>query len=184
MKDSSIKQSSKTKASETKASGINVPGRSSKGSLKSLVIAILIPEAVGLLSGLISGGASRGQYEILLQPPFAPPPIVFPIIWPILYLLMGIASWLVWRDCPGGNQRALRLYAVQLAVNFLWPIFFFNLQMRLFAFFWLCLLLVLVWLTILAFSRCSRTAALLMIPYLLWSCFALYLNLGIWLLNG
>lgn len=155
-----------------------------KRTLKSLIIAILIPEAVGLLSGLISGSASREQYEILLQPPFAPPPSVFPIIWPILYLLMGIASWLVWRHCPDENQRALRLYAVQLAVNFLWPIFFFNLQMRLFAFLWLCLLVVLILLTIRAFGRCSRTAALLMLPYLLWSCFALYLNLGIWLLNG
>ncbi len=158
------------------------PGK--KQLIKSLIIAILIPELAGLISGFISGGASREQYEILLQPPFAPPPGIFPIIWPLLYLLMGVASWLVWRRCPGDNQLALRLYGIQLVVNILWPIIFFNLQMRLFAFFWLCLLLVLIWLTIRAFGRCSRTAALLMLPYFLWSCFALYLNLGIWLLNG
>lgn len=155
-----------------------------KSSWKSLLIAILIPEAVGALAGFISGPFTRAQYTQLIQPPLAPPPLAFPIVWGILYLLMGVASWLVWRQHTPESRRALVLYAVQLVVNFLWPIAFFNLQWRLFAFFWLLLLIILVWFTKRAFERISPAAGWLMLPYLLWCCFAAYLNLGIYLLNN
>ena len=74
-------------------------------------------------------------------------------------------------------------YVYQLIVNFLWPVFFFNFQWYLFAFFWLAFLWILVAKMILEFGAISRTATLLNIPYLLWLSFAGYLNLGIWLLN-
>ena len=121
-------------------------------------------------------------YDMQRKPFFTPPNAVFPIVWTILYILMGIASCLV-RASDKPNQKALRVYALQLAVNFFWPILFFNLELYLVAFFWLVLLWVLVLVTTELFYGISKPAGLLMIPYLLWITFAGYLNLTIYLLN-
>ncbi len=160
----------------------------SKRTAKSLLIAILIPELIGSLSAILSSTATKEQFATLIKPPLAPPAAAFPIVWPILYLLMGIASWLVWRSLQSvrstpASYHPLRLYAAQLAVNALWPLLFFNLRLRLFAACWLVLLLILIRLTMRSFARHDKKAARLLLPYFLWSCFALYLNIGYWLLN-
>ena len=97
---------------------------------------------------------------------------------------MGIGAALVWRK-PASRERtrSLRLFIVQLAVNFFWSILFFNGQVYGFALVWLMLLWALIAWMILSFRSVDRTAALLQIPYLLWVTFAAYLNAGVWLLN-
>jgi len=98
---------------------------------------------------------------------------------------MGIASYLVYSSDKEKEEinNALLIYFLQLAVNFFWSIFFFNLEWYTFAFFWLVLLWVLIFYTIRLFYPISNTAAYLLIPYLLWVTFAGYLNLGIAALN-
>ena len=124
-------------------------------------------------------------FERLNQPPLSPPGWLFPVVWTILYLMMGIASYLVYTSGkePEEVSGALTVYGVQLVVNFLWPIVFFRFGWYTFAFFWLILLWVLVLYTILLFYRISKPAAWLMVPYLVWLTYAAYLNLGIVLLN-
>lgn len=151
---------------------------------RSLLICIAIP----LLVGAVAAFLTRNSMEVfgaLEKPPLAPPAWLFPVVWTILYTLMGISSYLVLSSEADKNEKegALRLYAYQLIVNFLWPTFFFNFGWYGFAFFWLVLLWILVLLMILRFKDISRLAAYLNIPYLLWLTFAAYLNLGIWLLN-
>lgn len=80
-------------------------------------------------------------------------------------------------------MSALTVYAVQLAVNFMWPIFFFRMGAYLFSFIWLILLWALVLIMILKFYKINRTAAFLQLPYILWLTFAGYLNLSVYLLN-
>ena len=154
------------------------------GLRKALIVCLLIPLAVGGLAAALTMG-SMSQYAALIQPPLSPPTWVFPVAWTILYLLMGLASWLVWRsDVPRAEKkRALTLYGVQLAVNFIWPLIFFRAGMYGFALIWLVVLLVLVTETAIAFGRIDMRAAWLLIPYLLWLLFAGYLNAGVWLLN-
>ena len=139
---------------------------------------------VGGLSALLSSDAMK-SYENLLQPPLAPPGWVFPVVWTILFILMGISAGIVWRGSSGRARRyALGLWGIQLFFNFCWTYLFFNLQWRLFAFFWLLALLLLVIAMISRFSRISTAAAQLNYPYILWLCFAGYLNLGSYILNG
>ena len=97
---------------------------------------------------------------------------------------MGIRTARVY--IAGGPYRSvsLALFFTQFAVNFCWSIFFFRLEARLFAFVWLLLLLTLVLFMTAEFKKSDKTAALLQIPYILWLCFAGYLNLVIYLLNG
>ncbi len=150
--------------------------------LKALVISILIPVGVGAAASFLTRN-SMDVYEKLNQPPLSPPSWIFPVVWTILYVLMGISAYLIYRSDSPTKKSALRIYAAQLLVNFLWTIIFFNLEMYLLSFIWLLLLLVLIILMIVSFSRINKTAACLQIPYLLWVTFAGYLNLGIYLLN-
>ncbi len=155
-----------------------------KINLKTLLVCVAIPLLVGLVSGLLSRGGME-QFAVLNKPPLSPPGILFPIVWTILYTLMGVASYLVFASEKNNQdvKDALTVYAAQLIVNFFWSLIFFNLEWYLFAFFWLILLWVLIFYTIRLFYPVSKTAAYLMIPYLLWVTFAGYLNLGIYLLN-
>ena len=151
--------------------------------LKTLLIALAIPLAVGGLASLLSGG--MGEYRYLEQPPLSPPGWVFPVVWTVLYLLMGYSSYRVYTAGKDKalTRRALTLYVAQLALNFLWPIVFFGFSWYLGAFFVLIALWVMIVLTMRAFSAIDETAGDLLIPYVLWVTFAGYLNLGVYLLN-
>ncbi len=158
--------------------------RFSKLKLKELIIALALPLAAGGLSAFLSRGGMEA-FQSVRQPPLSPPQWVFPVAWTILYVLMGLASYLVYTSKAAAprKERALTLYALQLAVNFLWPLIFFGLELYLAAF----LVLVLLWLLsagcLLLFYYIHRRAGLLLLPYLLWLSFAGYLNLGVYLLN-
>jgi len=151
---------------------------------KTLLICILLPVAAGGLSAYLTGG-SMLAFGGLEKPPLTPPAWVFPVVWTALYILMGIASYLVLAS--GNSHRSIRtslgIYGVQLAVNFFWPIIFFKWSMYFFAFVWLVVLWLFVALTFLLFTYHSKTAGVLILPYILWITFAGYLNLAIALLN-
>jgi len=149
-----------------------------------LFICIAIPVIVGVIAGLITQN-SMEMFAAVEKPPLAPPAWLFPVVWTILYILMGISSYIVLTS--GARQEeinnAIKLYVYQLAVNFLWPTFFFNFEWYLFSFLWLLILWVLVFLMIRNFYEINKMAAYLNVPYLVWLTFAGYLNAGIWLLN-
>ncbi len=155
-----------------------------KLNIKKLLIALAIPLAVGGIAALLTGG-SMADYQNLVRPPLSPPGWLFPIVWTILYLLMGYSSYRVATSDadPARIRKALTLYGIQLALNFLWPIFFFGLEWRLVAFFILLALWVAILLTMRAFSAIDETAGDLLLPYIIWVTFAAYLNLATYFLN-
>lgn len=151
---------------------------------KLLIPAILLPLAIGGLSALLTGN-SMESYGAVTRPPLSPPGWVFPVAWSLLYIFMGLASYIVAVSpvSKERRERALSFYILQLAVNFAWPVIFFKLSAYGAAFFWLLLLAALVLICYLLFRHISGTAGKLLLPYLLWLLFALYLNLGVWILN-
>lgn len=142
---------------------------------------------LGLLAGAVGGGITAGNiggwYAGLARPPGTPPNAVFGPVWTALYVLMGIAAWLVWRRPAIGQRTALRLWGWQLLVNAAWTPVFFGLHLPWLALAVLALLLGLVGRTMLAFRNLHAGAALLMVPYALWTCYAFYLNAGFAWLN-
>ena len=141
---------------------------------------ILIPVGVGLIIGAITSSAI--EYNTLVKPIFAPPSILFPIVWTILYILMGV-SYGILESKSLMNSEINFIYYLQLFVNAMWSIIFFTFEWRLFAFIWLLILILLIVTMIIKFYNKDKVAGLLQIPYLLWSLFASYLNLSIYLLN-
>lgn len=98
------------------------------------------------------------------KPPLSPPGVVFPIVWSILYILMGISLAMIWCSESQEKPQALKLYAAQLAVNFFWSIIFFAFGWRLFAFFWLLLLLVLTAKMVKSFYRSIKKRLIFRYP--------------------
>jgi benzodiazapine receptor len=128
-------------------------------------------------------------------PSYYPPSWAFGVVWPVLYALLGIAAALVCRRGRGAvgvagapevardARTALGLFAVQLGLNVAWSPVFWGLERADLGLAVLVALIPLVVATIAAFDRVDRRAALLLVPYLAWICFATALNYGIWALN-
>jgi translocator protein len=136
---------------------------------------------VGAVDASITLRAVPHWYLALRAPPGTPPNQVFGPVWGVLYVMIGVAGWLVWRRL--GAAPSLRLWGWQLAANALWAPAFFGLHSPALAMGVIIVLLVLIALTIRAFRRIQRTAAILMMPYGIWCLYAAYLNAGFLLLN-
>lgn len=150
--------------------------------IKVYILSILIAVGIGSLSGFLTR-KSMETFQTLEKPALTPPPTVFPIVWTVLFILMGIGAAIIYLADSPNTKRALTLYGIQLAVNFFWTIFFFNLSAYWFSFFWLLLLIALIVAMIVSFKKINHTAALLQLPYFIWVAFAGYLNFMIALLN-
>ncbi len=135
--------------------------------------------------GAIASVEAASFYGQLAKPAWAPPAGVFGPVWSTLYVLMGIAAWLVWRApaAEGGKRAALALFIAQLAANALWSWLFFAWHRGGLAFAEVLVLLALIVLTVRAFWRVRRLAAVLMLPYLAWVAFASALTWAVWQAN-
>ena len=141
---------------------------------------ILIPVILGSMVGLI---VSRFMdYNTLEKPFLSPPGFLFGIVWTILYILMGISYGILDKNNLI-NNKIKSIYYLQLAVNLIWPILFFVFKIRFFSIIWIIILVILVIYMITTFYKKNKLSAYLQIPYLLWTIFATYLNIGIYLLN-
>ena len=150
-------------------------------SLLALVGFIGLCLLVGAAGASVTADSVRGWYLTLNRPPGVPPNGVFPIVWTTLYVMIGSAAWLVWRQPV--HRTALRLWGWQLLANALWSPAFFGLRSITLGLVVLAIMLPLVVLSVRAMWRIDRRAGLLMLPYLLWSLYATYLNVGFWWLN-
>lgn len=146
--------------------------------------------AVACVAALLIGSAltrpNLDWYATLEKPSFTPPNGAFPIVWPILYALQALAVWLVWRS-PGKDEDkrlALIWFGIQLAIGVLWSVAFFWLHSPAYGLGVIMAFLLAIVLTIVMFDRVNRVAALLLIPLVLWVCFAAALNFAILFLNS
>ena len=183
-KKSTQKSKSNTKTSKSKST----PKRSKAKLIWSAIGLILLPLAVGFGASTLTMDIMNSFGE-LNQPPFAPPAWLFPVAWTILYILMGVASFLIWKRIPRtGKEKSRRraeliIYFIQLFFNFWWTLFFFRFELRYFAFAWLFVMWGLILALIILTRKNSKAAMWCLIPYLLWCTFAAVLNLSVAILN-
>lgn len=151
-----------------------------------LAICVMGCELVGITSSVFTVDAIPTWYATLNKPFFSPPNWIFGPVWTILYAVMGVAVFLIWQSnkkITPGIRHALTLFVIQLVLNFFWSLLFFGLQSPELALVEIGALWISIFLTIRAFYPISKTAAYLMLPYILWVSFAMVLNLFIAILN-
>lgn len=149
---------------------------------KYILLNVAISLGIGALSAFFTMN-SMALYQKINRPNIAPPGYIFPIVWTVLYVLIGLSSYLIHRSKDDHKESALILYYFQLALNFIWPIIFFNYQNFLLALAVLLGLNISVIILIRLFYKIRPLAAYLLLPYLGWILFALYLNFWIFLHN-
>jgi benzodiazapine receptor len=139
----------------------------------------------GSLSGYLSNsGYGNDWFDALAKPSFMPPGWAFGVVWPILYFMLGVAVALILAEPPTRQRRnALILFFAQLALNFTWSPIFFAAHAIQPALIVIVVMVVLAALAAGQFRRIRPVAGYLMLPYLLWLCFAAALNSAIGRLN-
>ena len=145
-------------------------------------MSILLTQGAGGIGAIATTPKIGSWYSTLIKPEFSPPNWLFGPVWTLLFLMMGVAFYLVWIEGKRA-RKALVVFGIQLVLNILWSFLFFGAESPGAA---AAEIIVLWWaiaITILTFQKISKTAAWLLVPYLLWVSFASILNMAIFQLN-
>ena len=140
--------------------------------------------ALGGLASLLGG--KMFHFEDFTMPPGTVPKIVFPIAWAIIYVAIGVSTFLMWRDreIKEKNRKFnLILYFIHMFFNVLWPLLFFRLNLPIVSAIWLLLVVTSALVTMYRYFVANLPAGIIFTIYSIWLIYALYLNLGIVLLN-
>ena len=149
------------------------------GSLASLALFLAVVLGGGITIGIVT--APGGWYAALSKPAFNPPNWIFGPVWTVLYVFIAVAGWRIWLRAR--RSGAMKAWAVQLALNFLWsPVFFAAHRMDI-ALGIILLMLVAIIVFIVTSWRHDRVASLLFWPYAAWVGFASVLNAALLFMN-
>ncbi|MBI2547022.1 MAG: tryptophan-rich sensory protein [Candidatus Aenigmarchaeota archaeon] len=153
--------------------------------IPKLVATIAVCLLIGALGSVFTAPSIGTWYASINKPSFNPPNWIFGPVWIMLFLLMGVSAYLVWEKCLQQKKavNALYVFGAQLALNFLWSVLFFGLHKPLYALIEISALWAAIAMTIMEFRKYSRTASMMLLPYLAWVTFAAVLNYAIVVLN-
>ena len=131
---------------------------------------------IGFLSGQL-GGPDTFWFQNLRKPSIFPPPAAFGIVWGVLFTVIGFAVALVASAWGAyGRRLALGLFAIHFPITLAWTPMFFGAQSLTGGLIVLAAAIVTLVVVIAAFWRVRRVAALMLVPYFCWVCFATVLN--------
>jgi len=151
----------------------------------NLVLLVTFCEMAGVVGAFFTTSSIPTWYAGIRKPEIAPPNWVFAPVWTTLYALMGVSLFLVGSKTfgKGSGRSAIAVFVTQLMLNVLWSYLFFGLQSPFLGAVEITILWFAIAVTVVLFSRISRTAGLILLPYLGWVTLAGYLNYMIFILN-
>jgi benzodiazapine receptor len=153
-----------------------------KNKFLSFVLFTLITYSASAIGGFATISFKEPWYSLLNKPIFNPPDWIFAPVWTTLYLMMTVAIWFFWHS-KNRNMNTVYIYFIHLIFNTTWSIIFFVFHNIFLALIVLIILILLIIILIIRFKRVNLLSSYLMIPYLLWCCFALILNMSLLILN-
>ena len=153
-----------------------------KNKFLSLILFFIITFSASFIGGLVTISYKEPWYSQLVKSSYNPPDWIFAAVWTTLYLMMTFAIWLFWLS-KKRDMNTIYIYFIHILFNTTWSVIFFAFHNILLALINLMILIWLIVVLILRYRRVNNVSAYLMIPYLLWSCYALFLNLNLYLLN-
>ena len=153
-----------------------------KNKFISFFLFLVITYSASFIGGIATISFKEPWYSQLIKSNFNPPDWVFAPVWTTLYLMMTLAIWFYWHS-KNREMNTVYIYFIHIVFNATWSIVFFGLHQILLAFIVLMILIFLIIVLIIKFKRVNYVSTYLMIPYLLWSCYALFLNFNLYILN-
>ena len=153
-----------------------------KNKFLSFVLFFFITYSASFIGGMVTISFKEPWYSQLVKPNFNPPDWIFAPVWTTLYLMMTLAIWFFWHS-KNRDMSTIYIYFIHIVFNTTWSIVFFGLHKIFLALIVLLILIFLIIILILRFKRVNLVSYYLMIPYLLWTTYALFLNLNLLILN-
>ena len=154
-------------------------------------IALLLQPLIGsiIITSLGGNKMDLAWYSKLKKPALTPPKSLFPIAWTVLYILLGINAVLMYNTFQKMNRPSLFssvflnkymvIYEIQLILNFVWSIFFFNLKKPMYSLAIVAVMIISTTYLLWESWNYNRSAFWVLVPYFIWICFASFLNLYI-----
>jgi tryptophan-rich sensory protein len=152
-----------------------------KNKYLSLFFLLLITFMASAIGGFTTNSFKEPWYSEVVLPSFNPPSWVFAPVWTILYIMMSVAIWKIWINLF--DYKILKLYFIHLFFNGTWSIIFFGFHQIGLALINLIIILFFIVLLMKNYFSRSKVSFYLMVPYFLWSSYALILNSTIFILN-
>ncbi len=152
-----------------------------KNKYLSLTFILFITFLASGIGGYTTATFKEPWYSQIILPSFNPPSWVFGPVWTVLYILMSVAIWRIWINYY--DNKILNLYFFHLFFNMIWSIIFFGFHQIGLALLDLVLILIFIVLLMKIYYLKDKISFSLMIPYFLWSGYALVLNFNIFILN-
>ena len=152
-----------------------------KNKYLSLIILLLVTFIAPMIGGYVTASFKEPWYSEIILPAFNPPSWVFAPVWSTLYFLMTIAIWNVW--IISFNKKILKIYFLHLFFNSTWSLVFFGFHQIGLALINLIIILAFIIFLMKTYFNVNKISFYLMVPYFLWSSYALILNSSIFLLN-
>jgi len=144
---------------------------------KVLISCLIIVYAVAFIGSIFTSGAVKSPWYESVRPAITPPNLVFPVVWTILFFLIALSMYLSLINSNKKQKSSIILiYGINFLLNILWSFLYFGIKNPLIAFFEIFALLISIIAMIKISSKISKKAGYLLIPYLLWVCFAIILN--------
>ena len=153
-----------------------------KNKFLSFILLFIITYSASFIGGFATVSFKEPWYSQLVKSNYNPPDWVFAPIWTTLYLMMTLAIWFYWHS-KNRDMNTIYVYFIHIVFNTTWSIVFFGLHKIFLALIVLLILIFLIIILILRFKRVNLVSYYLMIPYLLWTTYALFLNLNLLILN-
>ena len=153
-----------------------------KNKFLSFVLFFVITYSASFIGGIITFSFKEPWYSQLVKSNYNPPDWVFAPVWTTLYLMMTIAIWVFWLS-KNRDMNTVYIYLIHIVLNTTWSVVFFGLHQILLALIVLLVLIFLIIILIFRFKRVTLISVYLMIPYLLWTSYALFLNFNLLILN-
>ena len=153
-----------------------------KNKFLSLILFSIVTFSASFIGGLVSISLREPWYSGLIKSNYNPPDWIFAPVWTTLYVMMTLAIWFFWHS-KNREMNTIYIYFIHIVFNTTWSVVFFGLHQILFALIVLLILIYLIIILILRYKRVNLVSYYLMIPYLLWTTYALFLNFNLLILN-
>ena len=146
-----------------------------------LGLILLVTFVASGIGSFVTSSFKEPWYSEIILPSFNPPSWVFGPVWTTLYIFMSVAAWSAWEKTS--NKKILKIYFIHLFFNSIWSVIFFGFHQIFIALIDLGIILIFIIWLMRIYYQVNKISFLLMIPYLLWSSYALMLNTTIFYLN-